>query len=113
MTLKKEDANVVPGGADTLSGEVIARDPEILEGKPYLVGTRMGVHSLVGYWQTYAGDMERILREFPHLTREQIEAALAFYEDASHRAEIDRILSLNRSPSGKDRARQIPSARGL
>ena len=77
--------------------ELIVRDPEILEGKPFLAGTRMGVHSVIGYWQTYGGDADRILREFPHLTREQVEAALAFYRgDESHRHEIDEILWRNR-----------------
>ena len=63
------------------SHELIVRDPEVLEGKPFLAGSRMGVHAVIGYWQTYSGDMDRILREFPHLTREQIHAALAFYRD--------------------------------
>src|SRR4051794_31115620 len=81
------------GNVALQGGEMIIRNSEILEGKPYLAGTRMGVHTIVGYWRTYGGDVDRILREFPHLTRAQIDAALVFYgEDESQRAEIDEIL---------------------
>jgi len=81
----------------TQAGGVVLRDPEILEGKPFLAGTRMGVHAVVGYWLTYGGDVDRILGEFPHLTRTQVEAALAFYrEDEHQRREIDEILRRNR-----------------
>src|SRR5438105_8451401 len=87
-------------------GEAIIRNSDILEGKPYLAGTRMGVHAVVGYWQTYGGDVDRILREFPHLTREQIEAAMAFYRDERHQAEIDAILRRNRASYREGLARQ-------
>jgi uncharacterized protein (DUF433 family) len=91
--LPENAGSVVAPGPD-----VIARDPEILEGKPFLSGTRMGVHAVIGYWQTYGDDVDRILREFPHLTRGQLDAALAFYrEDEDQRAEIDQILRQNRA----------------
>lgn len=93
-------------------GGQILRDPEVLEGKPFLAGTRMGVHSVIGYWQTYAGDVDRILREFPHLAREQIDAALAFYcEHESQRAEIDGILQQNRAAYEEGLANQTAARR--
>lgn len=95
------------------SGELICRDPEILEGKPFIAGTRMGVHSVIGYWQAYDGDLDRILREFPHLNREQLEAALAFYQDdENQRAEIDRILQTNRVSYEVGLARQHANGKG-
>ena len=97
-----------PGNLATQGGEVIIRNSEILEGKPYLAGTRMGVHAVIGYWQAYRGDAERILREFPHLTRAQIDAALAFYrDDEGQRAEIDEILRRNRASCGAAPTRGI------
>jgi uncharacterized protein (DUF433 family) len=71
----------------------IVRDPEIHGGKPVLAGTRMGVHTIVGYHRLYGGDLDRILREFPALTRDAIMAALNWCElDPQHQAEIDAIL---------------------
>jgi hypothetical protein len=37
--------------------------------------------------------IEELLSDYPHLTREEIEEAFAFYED--HRAEIDRYIAEN------------------
>src|SRR4051794_41957235 len=112
MIMSKKAHAIEPGGSDSplqhaQRSELIRRDPEILERKPFLAGTRMGVHSLIGYWQTYRGDVDRILREFPHLTRAQVEAALTFYqEDESQRAEIDQILERNRASHAEGLARQ-------
>src|SRR5687768_2654137 len=93
---KRENGGRVPGGSALLQGALIVRDPHILEGKPFLAGTRMGIDAVIAYWQTYGGDVERILREFPHLTRDQILAAVAFYDsDETHREEIDGILRRN------------------
>jgi uncharacterized protein (DUF433 family) len=101
--LSPSTGNVVVQG-----GEVIIHNSEILEGKPYLAGTRTGVHAVVGYWQTYGGDVERILREFPHLSRAQLDAALAFCgEDESQRAEIDEILRRNRNGYEEGLAHQL------
>lgn len=75
---------------------LILRDPEILEGKPFLRGTRMGVHSLIGYWQSHQGSYEHIIEDFPHLSRELIDAAVDFYgASPANKAEIDGILSAN------------------
>jgi uncharacterized protein (DUF433 family) len=77
----------------TESRGAVVRDPEVKGGKPVLAGTRMAVHTIVGYHRTYSGDVERILIEFPVLTRDQVEAALSWYQgDDGHRAEIDAIL---------------------
>jgi uncharacterized protein (DUF433 family) len=58
----------------------IVLDPKILVGKPTVRGTRISVEMILGLladgW-TY----ETILSEFPHLTREDILACLAFARD--------------------------------
>lgn len=57
--------------------EMITHNPKILGGKPIIAGTRMSVEVLLEF---LAGGMEikDALKEFPFLTREQIEAALSF-----------------------------------
>lgn len=113
--IRREEEEAANGGGRGSAGtaqshELIIRDPEILEGKPFLAGSRMGVHAVIGYWQTYSGDVDRILREFPHLTREQIHAALAFYRDhESQREHIDETVRQNRVAYEKGLARQSSS----
>jgi uncharacterized protein (DUF433 family) len=64
----------------------------------------MGVHSLIKLNQACQGDDERILREFPHLCREQIDAALEYYQ--VHRERIDAINEDNRRCYEEGLARQ-------
>ena len=71
----------------------IIQDPEIKGGQPVIAGTRIGVHTIVGYARLYHGDIDRILAEFPDLTRSGIGAALEWYHASEgNRAEIDSIL---------------------
>jgi uncharacterized protein (DUF433 family) len=69
---------------------VIVRDPARCGGDPILAGTRTAVHDVVSYSKLHGGDLEEIRAELPHLSTEQIQAALAYYE--KHPAEIDEIL---------------------
>jgi len=57
--------------------ELIISDPEILSGKPIVKGTRISVALIL---QCVASGMtkEDILRGYPTLTREGLEAALDF-----------------------------------
>ena len=56
---------------------LITRNPKILGGKPIIAGTRMSVEVILEF---LGGGMEikEILKEFPFLTRKQIEAAINF-----------------------------------
>lgn len=56
---------------------LITRDPDILGGKPIITGTRMSVEIILEF---LAGGMEikEILKEFPFLTRQQIQAAIEY-----------------------------------
>ncbi|MBX3281711.1 MAG: DUF433 domain-containing protein [Acidobacteria bacterium] len=61
----------------TLASERIVIDPEILNGKPAIRGTRISVQSIVGYLSS--GDaIEEILEHYPSLTREDVLACLKF-----------------------------------
>ena len=70
----------------------IVRNPDILAGEPTIAGTRIAVRTLVVAVR-YTPTIEELLRDYPHITREEIEEAFAFYND--HRAEIDRYIAEN------------------
>jgi len=56
---------------------IITQDSEILGGKPIIAGTRMSVEVILEF---LAGGMEirEILREYPFLTKEQIQVAIQY-----------------------------------
>jgi uncharacterized protein (DUF433 family) len=63
--------------------ELIQSDPLIMMGKPVIAGTRITVELILE--KLAAGEtMEQILEAHPHLTREAIQAALAFAASALH-----------------------------
>lgn len=73
----------------------IERDPERRSGAPTLAGTRTAIHDIVSYCRLYEGDIQRVVEEaLPHLTIEQVQAALAWYQD--HQEEIDERLRRRR-----------------
>jgi uncharacterized protein (DUF433 family) len=55
----------------------IVSDPAILAGKPAIKGTRISVELLLG-WLASGWSFDQILESYPHITREDILAALAF-----------------------------------
>lgn len=60
---------------------VVHSDPEILDGTPVFVGTRVPVQNLIDYLA--AGDsLEDFLRSFPTVSREQAVSALEVARDA-------------------------------
>jgi uncharacterized protein (DUF433 family) len=69
---------------------VIVRDAARCGGDPILAGTRTAVHDVVSYFRLHDGDLEEVRAELPHLSMEQIQAALAYYQE--HPAQIDEIL---------------------
>lgn len=55
----------------------ITIDPEVLVGKPVIKGTRLAVEFIVGL----LGDgwsVEEVLRNYPWITREDVQACLAY-----------------------------------
>ena len=60
--------------------EYIIENPKILCGKPTIAGTRISVELITG--KLAAGDsFDDILVAYPHLTRKQLRAALAYVTD--------------------------------
>ncbi len=57
----------------------IVCNPEILGGKPTIKGTRISVEIILE-WLASGGSMQNILDEYTHLTREDVEQALATME---------------------------------
>ncbi len=55
----------------------IVSNPEILVGKPTIKGTRISVELILG-WLANGWSFEDVLQSYPHITREDILAALAF-----------------------------------
>jgi len=70
--------------------ERITIDPTVLVGKPVIKGTRMSVEFVVELlgrgWTT-----EQILREYDHLTQEDIQACLAYASDV---LKAERVYAL-------------------
>jgi len=58
-------------------GDRISVDPKICHGKPCIKGTRIPVYIIL---ELLAGDTspDEILREYPHLTKEDIKAAINY-----------------------------------
>lgn len=60
--------------------EWIAEDPKICTGKPVIRGTRIMVKNILGMIAGgYAPD--KVLRAYPELTREMVDAALQYAKD--------------------------------
>jgi uncharacterized protein (DUF433 family) len=55
----------------------ITSDPSVLVGKPIVKGTRISVDLILG-WMANGWSVEDILESYPHITREDVQAALAF-----------------------------------
>ena len=60
--------------------------PGVRSGAVIIVGTRIGVHDVVGLIVNGVS-VDDVVRSFPELTRAQVYECLAYYED--HREEID------------------------
>ena len=61
----------------------IVSNPEILVGKPIVKGTRISVELILG-WLANGWSFEQILESYPHITRDDIQAALAFAAERLH-----------------------------
>jgi uncharacterized protein (DUF433 family) len=58
----------------------IALDPDVMVGKPVIRGTRITVELIIGLLAQGWADQE-ILAAYPHLTREDILACLAYAQE--------------------------------
>ena len=68
-------------------------DPQICHGKPVIRGTRVLVATLLG--ALAAGDtIEILLEDYPNVTKEDIQAALAFAGDLARFEQIPYEIAL-------------------
>jgi uncharacterized protein (DUF433 family) len=63
-------------------GRIIS-DPEILVGKPVIKGTRISFELLLG-WLANGWTFDMIIEAYPHISREDILAALVFTVEMMH-----------------------------
>ncbi len=70
--------------------EHIEIDPQVLAGKPVIRGTRISVE-LILRMLSQGISVEEILGEYPHLTEEDIKAALAY---AAESLAVEEVLPL-------------------
>ena len=61
----------------------IVSNSEVLVGKPVVKGTRISVELILG-WLADGWTFEQILESYPHITRDDIQAALAFAVERLH-----------------------------
>ena len=62
--------------------DYIISTPDVLRGKPRIKGTRIPVSLVLGYLAA-GNTVEKIIEEFPDLTREQIAACLDYARELS------------------------------
>jgi uncharacterized protein (DUF433 family) len=67
--------------------EIISINPTIRFGRPCITGTRISVYDVLG-WLAAGRSIDEILYDFPHLTREQILACLAWAADRDHHVKV-------------------------
>ena len=60
--------------------DFIERNPAVLGGKPIIAGTRIAVELIVRK-MTNGYSVEALLKNYPHLTQEQITACMAYAAD--------------------------------
>lgn len=78
----------------TLYGERIVQDPKIMVGKPVIRGTRIPVERILDHLAT-TPDFGDLFAAYPHLTMEDVQAALAFAHDAvwtQARPQVEAVL---------------------
>lgn len=68
----------------------IVTDPDILVGKPTIKGTRISVELILG-WLANGWTHEQVIEAYPHITNEDIHAALAY---AAERLREDEYLPM-------------------
>lgn len=65
----------------------ISINPNIRFGRPCITGTRISVYDVLG-WLAAEMSIAEILEDFPHLTRQQVLACLAWAADRDHNVKV-------------------------
>lgn len=80
-----------------LKKNLIVQDPNILGGKPIIAGTRMSVESVLELLSSGV-DINDILKEYPFLKKEQIQASIEYAKNIVGKEEsfiFDKSRSVN------------------
>lgn len=64
--------------AEQTEVEGIERVPGVCGGYPVIAGTRISVRNVIEYLRVNKAGIDEFLASFPHLRREQVEAALLY-----------------------------------
>lgn len=72
----------------------IISNPKILGGKPVIAGTRISVELIMDLLRSGL-EVKDILKEYPHLKKEDIQAAISFAAVRFKREEIHPIVRRN------------------
>ncbi|WP_404421066.1 DUF433 domain-containing protein [Nibricoccus sp. IMCC34717] len=72
--------------------------PGVCSGRTIIEGTRVGVHDVISLIVNGA-TVDEVCRSFPNVTRAQVYACLAYYED--HRGEIDLLVAEQMAPDAR------------
>jgi uncharacterized protein (DUF433 family) len=67
--------------------EIITINPEVRFGKPCIRGMRISVSDILG-WMASGMTSKEIVLDYPELTEEDIQAALAYAADREHKIKI-------------------------
>jgi uncharacterized protein (DUF433 family) len=81
-----------------LAYRYITQVPGVRSGAAIVVGTRIGVHDVVGLLQNGETVETLVANCLPDLTRAQVYECLAYYED--HRGEIDVLVARQMAEAG-------------
>lgn len=63
--------------------ERISIDPKVCHGKPVIKGTRVLVSNILGYLAS-GQTIEDVLKDFPHISKEDVLAAISFGSQLSN-----------------------------
>ena len=72
-----------------VSRKLIQEHPNICGGAPVISGTRIPVATIIEF-NRLGLPVSKILNQYPHLTKQQIFAALEYYQD--HKDKIDKLI---------------------
>jgi uncharacterized protein (DUF433 family) len=88
ITNQSQDPSAVEGNL-TVSPAHIVSTPDTCGGKPRIAGTRIQVKHIVVMHERQGMTPEQIVAEYPHLTFDGIDAALAYYRDHTDEVSAD------------------------
>jgi|APIni6443716594_1056825.scaffolds.fasta_scaffold03964_3 uncharacterized protein (DUF433 family) len=71
----------------------IVSNPDILLGKPTVKGTRISVELILG-WMANGWSVEEVLASYPHISRDDVLAALAF---AAEMLREDEFIAIHKA----------------